>query len=171
MIRASNSPCETNSEGTAHWGAKVEGVMTEGEAPVTVHVVLLLGCSNGMKIPDADEAAAIRVPLPSVIVTNPEPLRLTPVTASQFGVVEIPVTEVWACAGDAASHRRQAASSARRLPAFGAKSAAADLHNLARNAGGTRMSRDLRRGYGYAIAIGASGEAKAELPWLDVPTA
>jgi hypothetical protein len=99
--------------------------MTEGVAPVAVHVVLLLGCSNGMKIPDPDEYQAMRVPLPSVTVTAPAPLRPIPVTASQFGVVDMLVTCTWACAGDAANHRTQVASTKTRLHVDGANGGAA----------------------------------------------
>jgi hypothetical protein len=69
-------------------------MMVEGVAPAAVHVVLLLGCSNGMKSPAPEETQAMRVPLPSVMVTAPAPLRLMPVTASQSGVADMPVTEI-----------------------------------------------------------------------------
>jgi hypothetical protein len=65
MILALKFPPETVSWGGLHWGAKFPGTMLVDEAPDTVHELLLLGCSNGMKIPDPDEYQAMRVPLPS----------------------------------------------------------------------------------------------------------
>jgi hypothetical protein len=99
------------------------------------------------------------------MVTAPEPLRPMPVTASQFGVADMPVIDTWACAG-ATNHKRQIASSATRLCADDAKAGAAKPRSLSTNAGGKRMSRISAEGMMEATVSQSSPLVKRN--WLVV---